>query len=154
MAIGVSVWWSGRPDHPGGDPDGSVLKVMVNIERAVPSGSTRMSQRATDSQWGPACTSFPNAHAGWNEASVYVNFSDAEDVDGVTNQVGAVLEHEGWRFAPMRITRGQGLVPHWTRTVHQGPPIDAFVYAVPNGSSTWLLTASWQPPGPKDQSCP
>jgi hypothetical protein len=152
--IGVVVWWNHGPNRPGGDPNGRELKVMEGIERAVPPGATQVSHRAADSYWGPACPDIPNAQAGWNNASVYVNFSDLESAPQVTRQVSAVLERQGWIFSPMRITVGQGLVPHWTRSVRGGRPIDAFAYAVPHGSSAWFLTASWQPPGPVDGSCP
>lgn len=127
---------------------------MESIERAVPPGASHVSERADDAYWGPACPDFPNAHAGWNQASVYVDFSDVESAPVVTSQVSAALEREGWTFAPARITRGQGNVPHWSKAVRVGPPIDAFAYAVPAGSSAWSITASWQPPGPVDQSCP
>ena len=149
-----TVRWSTTQLHPGGDPRGTVFNTMKGIERALPSGATIVSIQASDTQWLPACAEIANSRAGWDKASVYVKFSDPDPEAIVDRRIASGLEGSGWTPLPMLITRGQGLVPHWVRTVSGARPIDAFAYAVPAGSSTWFLTASWQPPGPADQGCP
>jgi hypothetical protein len=151
-AYAVARW--GFPGHAGGDPNGTVLNTMKGIQRAIPSDATSIRVRASDSQWLPACAGVESSHAGWDSASVYVTFSDSDSGAIVDRQIASGLEGGGWAPRPMRITRGQGLVPHWIRSVSGARPIDAFAYAVPAGSDTWFLTASWQPPGPADQGCP
>ena len=149
-----TLWWQPAHGHAGGDPNGTVLYTMKGIDRAVPLDATGVSIQSSDSQWLPACSQIANSHAGWDKASVYVRFSDRDPSSLIDRHIASGLESSGWASAPMRITRGQGLVPHWVRRIDEGPPIDAFAYAVPAGSDSWFLTATWQPPGPVDQGCP
>lgn len=149
-----TVRWTTAPGHPGGDPNGRVLNTMKGVERVVPSSATNISIRASDAQWLPACHEFSNSRPGWDKAMVYVKFSDSNREDVVDRQIGSALEKDGWSSAPIRVTRGQGLVPHWVRAVSGAQPIDAFAYETPAGSNSWFLTASWQPPGPAYQECP
>ena len=130
MTLFVLRWHSSQ-SHPGGDPNGTVLTTMEGIDRAVPLGATGVSVQASDTQWLPACSLIANSHAGWNKASVYVRFSDRNPGSLIDRQIAGGLERSGWVPVPMRITRGQGLVPHWVRAVNAGEPIDAFAYAVP-----------------------
>src|SRR6516162_1291920 len=99
---------------------------MKGIDRAIPFGATGVSIRASDSQWLPACSEIANSHAGWDKASVYVRFSDRDPSSLIDRQIAGGLDGSGWAPVPMRITRGQGPVPHWVRTVNGGHPIDAF----------------------------
>ena len=154
LVTSFALRWQSARSHPGGDPNGTVLHTMKGIDRAVPLGATGVSVEASDTQWLPACSQIANAHAGWDKASVYVRFSDRDPSSLIDSQIAGALESAGWAPEAMRITRGQGLVPHWVRTVNGGQPIDAFAYAVPAGSDSWFLTATWQPPGPVDQGCP
>ena len=154
LVTSFALRWQSARSHPGGDPNGTVFTTMKGIDRAVPLGATGVSVQASDTQWLPACSQIANSHAGWDKASVYVRFSDRNPGSLIDRQIAGGLERSGWVPVPMRITRGQGLVPHWVRVVNAGEPIDAFAYAVPAGSDSWFLTAAWQPPGPVDQGCP
>lgn len=119
--------------HPGGDPSGTVLNTMKGIERAVPAGATQTKVRTYPTQWVTGCPETRNPQAGWDKEAVYVTFTDPDPAALVDGQIASTLEKSGWSPSPMRITKGQGLVPHWQRTVSKAQPIDAFAYAVPNG---------------------
>jgi hypothetical protein len=127
---------------------------MKTLGRAVPSAASNVSIEGSETHWLRACAEIANSHAGWDKASVDVRFSDPDPGALVDRQIASGLERSGWVPLRMRITKGQGVVPHWVRSVNGARPIDAFAYAVPAGSKTWFLTASWQPPGPVDQGCP
>jgi hypothetical protein len=139
--------------HPGGDPDGAVLHTMKGIRAAVPPEATHVSVRTYPTQWVPGCPEITKARSGWDKETVYVTFSDRDPTVVVEHQIASALQKSGWSSSPMRITEGQGLVPHWLRMVRGAQPIDAFAYAVPAGSIAWFLTASWQP-HPGGQGCP
>jgi hypothetical protein len=149
----ITVTVAATNRHPGGDPNGTVLRTMRGIERAVPRDATHISRHEYPTQWVQGCSEVPNAHAGWNKETVYVAFSDEDSAAYVDQQISSALARSGWSLSPMRITKGQGTVPHWLRTVRQGQAINAFAYAVPKGASAWSLTASWQPQ-PVGQGCP
>jgi hypothetical protein len=126
---------------------------MKGIEAAVPPGATHITLHEYPTTWVQGCAGVPNAHAGWNRETIYVNFSDTQSTAIIDSQIARVLAKSGWSRSPMRITKGQGPVPHWVRKVNNSAPIDIFAYAVPRGSSTWFFTASWQP-RPVGQGCP
>jgi len=155
LVIYVVVRWGTESTHPGGDPNGTVFKRMEAIEHAVPSGATIIHTRTSEAQWVPGCAEISDSHSGWSKASVYVTFSDSDPQATVDIQIDRSLRSSGWSYAPMRITKGQGLVPHWViSSLSEDRPIDAFAFVTPEGSNSWLLSASWQPPGPIGQGCP
>lgn len=139
--------------HPGGDPSGKVLNTMKGIKRAVPPVATDVNVRAYPTQWVSGCPETGDSRAGWDKETVYVTFGDHDSAAVVDRQITSALERFGWSYAPMRITKGQGLVPHWLRGVSRSRPMDAFAFAVPNGSGAWFLSASWQPL-PIGEGCP
>lgn len=139
--------------HPGGDPGGKVLNTMKGIKRAVPPGATDVNVRAYPTQWVSGCPDSRTPRIGWDKQTVYVDFSDHDPAAIVDREIASTLQRLGWSYSPMRITKGQGLVPHWLRGVSGSRPIDAFAFAVPDGSSVWFLSASWQP-RPVGDGCP
>lgn len=149
----VPVSSTGAQPHPGGDPNSAVLDTMKSIKATVPPGATHISVRAYPAQWVPGWGEIRNSRAGWDEEMVYVTFSVRDSPLLVDGQIARRLQKSGWSFSPMRITEGQGLAPHWLRTVSGAQPMNAFAYAVPSGSNAWFLTASWQPP-PVGEGCP
>jgi hypothetical protein len=144
---------AGARSHPGGDPNGTVVQTMKTIRFAVPPDAKHVSIHAYPTQWVPGCSEIRNSRAGWDEETVYVTFTVRDSATLVDRHIGTVLQMSGWSSSPMRITEGQGLVPHWLRTVSGAPPINAFAYAAPSGSDAWFLTASWRP-RPVGEGCP
>lgn len=154
LAFALVAWAMRGQHHPGGDPRGSVLRTMLSIRDAVPAGAMSVTTWSSDAEWLPPCPQFAQAQAGWGEALVSVTFADRAPGAHIDSLMAQQLQRSGWAPEPMRITKGQGLVPHWVRKVRGSPPIDAFAYSTPAGSTTWHLTASWRPPGPVAQQCP
>jgi hypothetical protein len=134
--------------HPGGDPHNAVLLTLQKIKSAVPAGASDVSMQSYDATWMGACQSDPNSHAGWVEARVNVDFTDAAPVQAVKTEINAALVRLRWVRHDFVITRGQGPTAHWTRPIPFGRRADAFAFPVPAGSTSWVLTATWQPPGP------
>ncbi len=149
----VAVSSTSAQPHPGGNPNSAVLNTMKGIKAAAPPEATHISVHVYPTQWVSGCSEIKNSRAGWDKETVYVTFSVRDSAVLVDRQIARALQKSGWSLSPMRITEGQGLVPHWLRTVGGAQPINAFAYAVPSGSNTWFLTASWQP-RPVGEGCP
>lgn len=134
--------------RPGGDPHGAVLRILERIKLALPPGASDVSIQSTDATWMGACQSDPTSHAGWVEARVNVTFTDTEPANTVKTAISSALQRLSWVRHDVVITRGQGPTAHWTLPISLGRPANAFAFPVPAGSTSWFLTATWQPPGP------
>jgi hypothetical protein len=94
--------------------------------------------------WQSACAD-GSGHAGWIQAEASEGFSTRDSESTTITEIDHVLSGQGWTRHDLVITRGQGPVPQWTRTVNGNKRLRAFAYAVPAGSDQWFMTASWQP---------
>jgi hypothetical protein len=146
--IGGAALALGADQHPGGDPDGTVLQTLEKIRSTVPPGASDISVRPIAGTWTDACASDPGSHAGWVEDRVNVVFRDTAPANTIETTIDSGLQSQGWVRHDIIITRGQGPTAHWSRAIRSGRRADAFAFAMPAGSSTWFLTATWQPPGP------
>ncbi|MDQ1361066.1 MAG: hypothetical protein QOJ44_1443 [Acidimicrobiaceae bacterium] len=146
--IGATAYALTADQHPGGDPGGTVLQRLETIRSAVPPGASGVSVLPIAASWMDACAGDPSSHAGWVEDRVNVRFTDTAPATTVKATIDSGLQALGWVRHDIVITRGQGPTAHWSREVQGGRRADAFAFTTPSGSSTWFLTATWQPPGP------
>jgi hypothetical protein len=146
--IGATAHALTGDQQPGGDPGGTVLQSLERIRSAVPPGASGVSVLPTAATWMDACASDPSSHAGWVEDQVNIRFADAAPAATVKATIDSGLHSLGWVRHDIVITRGQGPTAHWSRGIRGGRRADAFAFPTPPGTSTWFLTATWQPPGP------
>jgi hypothetical protein len=146
--IGATAYALTADQRPGGDPGGTVLRSLETIRSAVPPGASGVSVLPMAATWKGACAIDPNSHAGWVEDRVNVGFTDTAPASTVKATIDSGLQSLGWVRHDIVITRGQGPTAHWSRAVRGERRADAFAFPTPPGSSTWFLTATWQPPGP------
>ena len=145
----VGATYALRGDHhPGGDPGGTVLQTLEKIRSTVPSGTSGVSVLPIAATWMDACAGDPSSHGGWDEDRVNVGFTDTAPANTIEATIDGGLQSLGWVRRDLIITRGQGPTAHWSRAMRGGRRADAFAFATPAGSATWILTATWQPPGP------
>jgi len=133
--------------HAGGDPRGRVLGELKPVEAAVPPGATNVAIHADDADWQEKCPDNPSGRSGWSAVFVSASFTTALPHEVVVTDVNATLARQGWTRHDIVNVPGQGPIAHWSKRVATGPRADAFVFPVPAGSDTWLMTASWDPPG-------
>jgi len=133
--------------HAGGDPRGRVLGELKPLEAAVPPGATNVAIHAADADWQEKCPDNPSGRSGWSAVFVSASFTTALPHEVVVTDVNATLARQGWTRHDIVNVPGQGPIAHWSKRVATGPRADAFVFPVPAGSDTWLMTASWDPPG-------
>ncbi len=141
-------------DHPGGDAGNRVFTSLTRVPSALPHGATSIVVHETPAQWLPACSYMPASHAGWGEALVRVEFNDIQPVGVVVADINRVLVKTGWQYRATRTGPGQGPIPRWIHPEPDGQAASVFAYQTPAGSTSWFVTASWQPPGPIDEGCP
>jgi hypothetical protein len=146
--IGGATYALRADHHPGGDPGGTVLQTLKKIRWTVPPGASDITVLPFLATWMDACAGDPRSHAGWDEDRVKVGFTNTAAAHTIEATIGGGLQSLGWVRRDMIITRGQGPTAHWFSAIRGGRRADAFAFAAPAGSSTWVLTATWQPPGP------
>ena len=137
-----------RTHHAGADRGGTVLQILEKIRSTVPPGASDISVLPIAGTWMDACASDPGSHAGWVEDRVNVVFRDTAPANTIETTIDSGLQSQGWVRHDIIITRGQGPTAHWSRATRGSRRADAFAFTTPAGSSTWFLTATWQPPGP------
>ena len=91
------------------------------------------------------------AHAGWDEAQISADFRDPLPVSSVVADINRVLAPMGWHYRATRTGPGQGPIPHWMHAEPHGKAANAFAFQTPAGSTSWIMTASWQPHWPEGQ---
>jgi hypothetical protein len=146
--IGGATYALRADQHAGGDPGGTVLQILEKIRSTVPPGASDISVLPIAGIWMDACASGPGSHAGWVEDRVNVGFTDTAPAHTIKATIDSGLQSQGWVRRDIIITPGQGSTAHWSRAIRGGRRADAFAFTTPAGSSTWFLTATWQPPGP------
>jgi hypothetical protein len=152
VVLAAAAFFVVRDRHPGGDPGGRVYASLKEITFALPPGATAVRAGvSTEAKWRPACSNMPGTHAGWDKAEVSVWFTDTKAPESVGAAIGSVLVADHWEV----VSRSAGSTEfEWKLPVKAGSYATAFAYPVPKGSTQWVITASWQPPGPVDQGCP
>lgn len=133
--------------HSGGDPGGRVLRELQPVESAIPTGSSMVAVHSYNSSWTKKCPDNSSGQSGWSEVRVNSTFVTALPPTTVVDEVGAVLERQGWTRHDTIGTPGQGTIAHWTKDLGTGKSAQAFAYPVPAGSDSWFVTATWEPPG-------
>jgi hypothetical protein len=146
--IGATAYALTADQQTGGDPGSTVLRSLKTVRSAVPSGASDVSVLPIAATWMDACASDPSSHAGWVEDQVNIRFTDTAPAATVKATIDTGLQSLGWVRHDIVITRGQGPTAHWSRVVRGGRRAESFAFPTPPGSSTWVLTATWQPPGP------
>ncbi len=139
--------------HPGGDPDGAVLRSLQETTGVIPPGASNVRTQSLTAAWTPPCPEFPEAHAGWSADQVFISFT-ASPSARVLQHLDSGLRQLGWQRHDTVVTQGQGPVPHWTLITPSGHKADAFAFQAPPRSGRWAVNSSWQPPGPKAEGCP
>ena len=140
--------------HSGGDPGSRVFHSLQRVKGAVPPGVSIAESSSESSKWLPGCAYIPGSHAGWSEDLVSVQFIDSETPQVVVERIASYLQRLGWNRHDTSPSPGQGRLAHWTHRETNGPLANAFAFPVPAGSKRWIISASWQPPGPVDRGCP
>jgi hypothetical protein len=146
--IGAATFALTTDQRPGGDPGENVLRNLEKIRSAVPPGASDILVHSYPATWMGPCASDPSSHAGWVEDLVNVRFTDTAPANTVRATIDAALQPMGWVRHDIVIARGQGATAHWSRPVRGGRQAEAFAFPTPAGSSAWVLTSTWQPPGP------
>ena len=154
VTVAIVGWWvvSGM-GHSIANGEAIYLRLSM-IRTAAPAGATNVTESTSGARWIAGCSLIAGARDGWTSDTVSLGFSVATPSAIVIDQVASVLRREGWRRRDRSPGPGQGLIPHWTLDVGNGPRAHAYLFPTPAGSSSWSLAGSWSPPGPRGQGCP
>jgi hypothetical protein len=147
ISVVVVTWQASRSSHPGGDPNGSILRELEPDLAAVPPGATDVVTHGLDAVWSGKCPDNPSGKGGWSEVVADASFTTALPKEQVITSVNTVLAKNGWTRHDESFGPGQGPVARWTKRLAAGPLAQAAVYPVPAGSRQWFLTATAKPPG-------
>ena len=171
IAIGaVTIIYHELNSHPGGDPNGIILRSLDPVLTAIPPNAVVEYQHGFETTWQEACPDNPSGRSGWWFVEVGVEFRSELSPTVVTSDVGSVLLTKGWRLyrpnpASLAFAAGvedmlydrihlgafdsnvmlPGDTPNWTKHLPLGKAVDAALVRVSERS--WFLGASAEPPG-------
>jgi hypothetical protein len=158
LGMGLTAFAVSRSNRSGGDPGGVVLRELLPVTRAVPSGSTVVSSSKNDAVWSAACPANPYGRAGWSGVEVFTNFKSVDTTQAILSAVGSALAAQGWiPTLPVDDAAWQYTpLAEWTRSLPGTTSAKAVVFEYPqNGispspgtsGSTWMLGAEGRTPG-------
>jgi hypothetical protein len=144
LGLGLLGYWLVQPDHPGGDPGGSIMQSLKqSLQSVLPPGAhvTRVSYQ--EPHWTEAC--------GWNVVFATVSFTSDQSREEIVGHATSVLTAVGWSRDP-----GTGGGPDtWSHQVAHGSVkrIDlATTSTVP--TDFYSLTAAAPPQGGETDCSP
>ncbi len=132
----------------------SIFSEVQDVTTAVPVDATQLAVRATPAPWIGGCSQIPGSRDGWGTDEVFITFTTPQSRTTTTTLIDRALRRRGWRRHDATTGPGQGRVDHWTLDVHSAHRAQAWAYPLGPDGRHWVLSATWQPPGPVGQGCP
>jgi hypothetical protein len=140
--------------HHAADQTARTQRSVEAVSMAVPRNATGVTMGSSPVTWIEGCSTITGSRSGWTPAQTTLSFTDHDPGDAIVSAIDRSLRRAGWTRHDLVNTPGQGPVAAWLKSVGGARPAVAETFAAPAGSSNWVLSARWQPPGPVGQGCP
>lgn len=138
-------YWLVQPDHPGGDPGGSIMQSLKQpLRSAFPQGAHVAGASYQEPKWSDGC--------GWSVVFASLHFTATETGTQVINRANTYLVHHGWRRVNYPGIAGGPTT--WTLGVRNGlvKRIDLAAHPGTSGGEYFLSAAA--PPEGSKGNCP
>jgi hypothetical protein len=141
VGLGLFGYWVVQPDHPGGDPGGSIMQSLKQpLQSALPIGAHITGVSYQEPRWTDRC--------GWSEVFTTYSFNSGQSRADIVSHATSVLTAAGW--SAMSYTGTNGGPATWTHEVAQGSVKRIDLASTPTiRSGVYSLSAAAPPQGGK-----
>jgi hypothetical protein len=148
VGLGLFGYWLVQPDHPGGDPGGSIMQSLKHsLQSVLPLGAHVTGVSDQEPQWTEGC--------GWTGEFATFSFTSDQSREEIVDHATSVLTAAGWRVF---LYSGNGGGPDtWT---HEVAAAHGFVKRIDLSSTAsvstnhFSLTAAAPPQSAQQGNCP
>jgi hypothetical protein len=145
--LGFLGYWLVQPDHPGGDPGGSIMQSLKQpLRSAFPLDVHVTGASYQEPKWSDGC--------GWSVVFASLHFTTTETDSQVINRANAYLVDHGWRELNYPGVRGVRGPTVWTLGATNGPVKRIDLAAHPGTTGGEYLLSASAPPEGSSGNCP